>query len=130
MVYSIRQDAEKSIQFYQNVRGKPHDYELIQSEMEKLRNTIGVNTDDKEESSFKWSDLMSNPARNAFMIGIVLASINQFCGCFAMLNYTASIFKESGSAMSPNTSAIVVAIIQLFGSYVATYLVDRAGRKV
>lgn len=32
--------------------------------------------------------------------------------------------------MSPNMSAIVVGVIQLVGSYVATNLVDRAGRKV
>lgn len=49
---------------------------------------------------------------------------------FTMQNYTASIFEESGSNMSPNMSAIVVGVIQLIGSYAATNLVDRAGRKV
>lgn len=64
------------------------------------------------------------------IIGMVLASLNQLCGCFAMLQYTASIFKDAGSNMSPNMSAIVVGVIQLFGSYAPTYLVERAGRKV
>lgn len=45
-------------------------------------------------------------------------------------SYTANIFAEAGSTMSPNMSAIVVGVIQLFGSYAATNLVDRAGRKV
>ncbi len=64
------------------------------------------------------------------MIGVVLVWLNQFCGCFAMLNYTASIFAESGSNLTPNMSAIIVGIIQLIGAYMSTFLVDRAGRKV
>lgn len=47
-----------------------------------------------------------------------------------MLNYTALIFRESGSTISPNFSAIIVGIIQLLGTYVATFSVDRCGRKV
>lgn len=47
-----------------------------------------------------------------------------------MINYTATIFKESGSALSPNMSAIIVGIIQLAGSCVSSFLVDRAGRKI
>lgn len=47
-----------------------------------------------------------------------------------MLNYTATIFKESGSNLTPNMSAIIVGAIQLLGSYMSTLLVERAGRKV
>lgn len=47
-----------------------------------------------------------------------------------MINYTATIFAESGSEISPKLSAIVVAAIQLVGTLVATQLVDRVGRKV
>lgn len=47
-----------------------------------------------------------------------------------MVNYTATIFAESGSSLSPNMAAIVVAVIQLAGSYFSTLLVERAGRKV
>lgn len=47
-----------------------------------------------------------------------------------MINYTATIFAESGSSMTPNMSAIIVGIIQCIGAYCATVLVDKAGRKV
>lgn len=47
-----------------------------------------------------------------------------------MLNYTATIFAESGSSLSPNMAAIVIGVIQLAGSYCSTLLVERAGRKV
>ena len=73
---------------------------------------------------------VTTPAIKAFRICIALMALNQFCGCFAMLNYTATIFAESGSNLSPNMSAIVIGVIQIIGSYISTMLVDRAGRKV
>lgn len=57
-------------------------------------------------------------------------ALNQFCGCFAMLNFTATIFKESGSSLSPNVSSIIVGGIQIIGSLFPTLLVDRLGRKI
>lgn len=99
--------------------------------MSKLKNTVGSVTEEKtNENTFKWSDLTVAPGKKAMLIGLVLALLNQFCGCFAMLNYTAKIFEDAGSSMSPNTAAIVVGIIQIIGSYMPTLLVDRAGRKV
>lgn len=103
-------------------------------ELNKLQSTLGDadKTESKanEKKSFKWSDLTTRPGSKAMTIGIVLALLNQLCGCFAMLQYTATIFEEAGSAMHPNVCAIVVGVIQVFGSYAATVLVDRAGRKV
>lgn len=64
------------------------------------------------------------------LIGMVLMAINQLCGCFAMLNYTASIFAESGSSLSPNVSSIIVGAIQMCGCYLSTVLVERSGRKI
>lgn len=104
---------------------------MLQIEMNKLRCSFGSSkTEACSKNSLKWSDLTTGLGRKALTIGIVLAALNQFCGCFAMLNYTANIFKEAGSNMSPNLAAILVGVIQLVGSYAATVLVDRAGRKV
>lgn len=64
------------------------------------------------------------------MIGVGLVALNQFCGCFAMVNYTATIFQEAGSDLTPNMAAIVIGAIQLVGAYFSTVLVERAGRKV
>ena len=76
-------------------------------------------------------DVSATPAaKKALTIGIALIMLNQLCGCFAMLNYTASIFSESGSNLTPNMAAIVVGLIQLLGACFSTMLVDRAGRKV
>lgn len=64
------------------------------------------------------------------MIGLALIFMHEFCGVFTMLNYTATIFRESGSTISPKFSAIIVGLIQLMGTYCATFLVDRLGRKI
>ena len=56
-------------------------------------------------------------------------ALNQFCGCFAMLNFTAMIFNESGSTLSPNVSSIIVGAIQIVGAFMCTFLVEKAGRK-
>lgn len=111
------------------MRRNTKDFRTLQLEINKLKNSIGGKIE-IGTNSLKWSDLATGPGRKAMTIGIVLVLINQFCGCFEMLNYTASIFKDAGSTMTPNMSAIIVAAIQLLGSYVATNLVDRAGRKV
>lgn len=57
-------------------------------------------------------------------------ALNQFCGVFAMMNFTATIFAESGSNLSPNLSAIIVGGIQIIGSMFPPLLVDRIGRKM
>lgn len=122
------QEAEKSIRFYQNLSGNDDDdFELLQIEMSKLQSNLA---DVEKEKSFKFSDLTTQTARMAIMIGVVLSALNQLCGCFAMLNYTANVFKAAGSNLTPNESAIVVGVISLLGSYLSTNLVDRIGRKI
>lgn len=62
---------------------------------------------------------LSSGARKGLIIGIVIICVSQLSGIFPLIIYTATIFKESGSNLSPNISAIVVAAIQLIGSYVS-----------
>lgn len=68
--------------------------------------------------------------RKALFIGIVLITLNEFSGVFPMIHYTATIFEESGSNLTPNVSAICVGVLQIIGTYMSTILVDRIGRKV
>lgn len=72
----------------------------------------------------------SQVSRKAISIGFALILLHELCGCFVLISFTATIFAESGSDVSPNLSAIIVGFIQLLGTLVSTKLVDRAGRKV
>lgn len=47
-----------------------------------------------------------------------------------MLMYTNAIFKEAGSSLSPNASAIVIAMTQWGANCVTIAIVEKAGRKV
>lgn len=123
------QKAEKSTRFYQNIRSQSS--ELLQIEMKILENTVNEKkTKNDNENVNKWSELLSRRGRKAMTIGLVVSALNQLSGCVAMLSYTATIFKEAGSALSPNESAIIVGTIQFIGTCALVFFVDRAGRKV
>lgn len=99
----------KSLQFYRNMRGKDKNDKVIQLELNKLRSAINaVNSERPDENMFKWSNFKTRTTQKAFIIGIVLVSLNQFSGVATMLNYTANIFEEAGSSLSPNISTIIV----------------------
>lgn len=85
---------------------------------------------DDESSKFSMKDLKTKHARKVLAIGIVLMAMNQFCGVFAMMNFTATIFNESGSNLSSNFSSIIVGCVQILGAVLCTFLVERAGRKI
>lgn len=68
-------------------------------------------------------------ATKAILIGVSMTAINLFSGTFAMVNYTAIIFKESGSTIDSQDSSIIVAVIEVLGVACSLLLVDRIGRK-
>lgn len=63
------------------------------------------------------------------LTGIGLTFLNLFSGTLAMISYTTMVFKESGSTVDPNISAIVVGVIQVVSVYISSLLIDRLGRK-
>lgn len=124
------QEAENSLRFYQNIR-PTDDPKRLELEINKLKTTLAdVQPESGNERSFNWSDFTTKIAQKAIIIGVVLVVMNQFTGVVAMLSYTAYIFEEAGSSLSPNMSALVIGVIQVVGNVIATILVDRSGRKV
>ncbi|XP_037711176.1 facilitated trehalose transporter Tret1 [Drosophila subpulchrella] len=129
-------EAEHSLRYYRNIKANPAKElsEELQLELQKLKTTEKPSGDAdaevNEASGVTWADFAEGKTRKAFLIGLGLISFNQLCGCFAMLNYTAVIFEQSGSSLPPTMAAIVVGLIQLVGTYASTVLVDRLGRKI
>lgn len=123
------QEAEKSIRFYRSI--PKNDEESIQTEIERLKCAIGALTSKKnDDRRMKWSDFTTKPGSRAVIIGLVLVTISQLTGFTAMLAYTATIFDASGSALSPNTSAMIVGALKLCGTIIVFFLIDRIGRRV
>lgn len=97
--------------------------------MNKLK--VSIETSEKsEKNSFSWSDFKTNPGKRALIIGLGLSLLNPLSGVSTLLCFASNVFEDSGSTLSPNASAIVVAGILIVGSIIAGNLVDRAGRRV
>jgi facilitated trehalose transporter len=62
--------------------------------------------------------------------GFLLLFIADFCGAYALMIYSTLIFNEIGSSLSPHASALVLYVWQIVGSFLATLLIDRVGRKI
>lgn len=63
------------------------------------------------------------------VIGIVLCVLCQGCGAFTIICYAATIFQGTGAKMDPSISGIILGVVQIFGTYVSTILVDNVGRR-
>uniref|UniRef100_A0A182YRN8 Major facilitator superfamily (MFS) profile domain-containing protein n=1 Tax=Anopheles stephensi TaxID=30069 RepID=A0A182YRN8_ANOST len=123
-------DAESSLKYLRGYTSTPDHLEMLRSEMDALLVQVSGEKDSTEQHSISLADFAPPSARKALLIGLVLVSLNQLSGCFALINYTAQIFADSGSDLDPNMAAIVVGAIQIIGSYGSTLIVDRCQRKV
>lgn len=121
------QEAKKSIRYYRHVRGDHDNCKTIQLEIDRLKRLIGET--EASKSSFEWSDLLRNPNKKAMIIAAFLPLLCEFGGTISLISYSATIFQESGSFMSPNNSSIIIGVIKLIGTITAPLFVERAGRK-
>lgn len=55
--------------------------------------------------------------------------MNAFSGLTLLLNYASKIFQDSGSDIDPIMSSILLMIVQLIGACIATFFVDKYGRR-
>lgn len=81
-------------------------------------------------SQLKLSDFCEPATKRGILIGIVLMISACFTGVLVLVSYYETIFRMAGGTLSPEMSSIIVACIQLTGSYVATMTVEKAGRKI
>lgn len=113
-----RDEAERSMLWY---RGG----DIVQAEKEFTR----LQGRSKKKIGYK-TLLESKGTIRAMLIGFGFIFGQQFCGILAILTYTVTIFKESGSTFAPYLSAIIVGALQCTSSLMSSLLVDKAGRKI
>ncbi|XP_014482808.1 PREDICTED: facilitated trehalose transporter Tret1-2 homolog [Dinoponera quadriceps] len=126
-VYLVRQnrirEAARSLKWLKDGDGLVAERTLsyIQANMKQA---------DTATRSVKLSDLFRDRATIKGLIIVTgLFICQQFCGIFAMITYTETIFEASGSSLSPNAASVVIGTIQLFGACLASSLMERAGRR-
>lgn len=110
-------EAEKSLQFYRNDK----NYQISQWTYSDEKKERKVNSIRKE--------LKSKSIRKALLIGTVMVIFNEFNGVFILTAFSGIIFRDTGSAISPNLSSLIPCVLNLVGSMLSTALVDRLGRK-
>nr|XP_045597471.1 facilitated trehalose transporter Tret1-2 homolog [Procambarus clarkii] len=105
-------------------RGKHHN---ISEELEKLQS---FHQETQERGPVSLRDLSEPKNYRPFMICLSLLLFSQFCGMTPVVFNMATVFKDSGVALSANVSAQVVGWVQVVGTAAASVLMDKAGRKV
>ncbi|XP_013144751.1 PREDICTED: facilitated trehalose transporter Tret1-like [Papilio polytes] len=113
------------------LRSLPHTDKTISEEVDRL-----IIEQTTSELKFSPRLLFSDKtAVKAFWVALIVNLTREFCGCIAVLVYASHIFAEAGKdpdtsiALSPNKQSILLAAVQIIGSFLACQLVDRAGRK-
>ena len=74
--------------------------------------------------------LQTRSTRKGLTISLLLVANLQLSAPLAIFSYTATIFKDAGSDLSPDMCSIIVGIIQILAALLATVLLDRAGRRL
>ncbi|XP_069988510.1 facilitated trehalose transporter Tret1 [Penaeus vannamei] len=64
------------------------------------------------------------------LVSLGLMFFQQLCGINAILFNANTVFQDSGSRMGRDASSVVVAATQVLGTLLASFLMDRTGRKV
>lgn len=116
---------EKARVSLQWLRGKSSD---VSVEYEDVQKTIIENQKQGNHSMLK--DLFSPACLKPLLILIGLMFFQQMSGINAVIFYAAGIFEAAGTTMDKNLCSIIIAIVNFLSSFLATALIDRAGRKI
>lgn len=115
------EDAIKSLKW---LRGADYDY---QSELSELQ------TEHNERQSAQVSLLgafMRRASLKAFGISMGLMFFQQASGINAVIFYTGFIFKAANTGIDPSVATIIVGVMQVIATFVASMVVDKLGRRI
>ncbi|XP_072948105.1 facilitated trehalose transporter Tret1-like [Epargyreus clarus] len=78
--------------------------------------------------------LQDKPTFKAFIITLVIKITQQFDGYLIVLIYASFVFEKASESislkLSPNKQVMMIGLVQLLGSIVATCIVEKTGRKL
>lgn len=110
---------EEAFDTLEKVNGKERAMEVVDEIREALSQETG-----------NVKDLFSPGLRMAVIVGVVLALFSQITGINAIIYYAPEIFKSIGFASeSALLSTVLIGSINTLFTFVALWLIDRAGRK-
>ena len=78
----------------------------------------------------RWSELFTSGYFRALIIGILLAVFGQFSGINAIMYFAPEILKSGGAGLdSAFRQTVIIGVFNVLFTFVAIWLVDKAGRK-
>jgi Na+/melibiose symporter-like transporter len=113
---------EEAVQALRRLRGRTADLkaelnDLIVEEEHRLSQNFG-------------KALKRTSSRKAMMICFGLMIFQQLSGINAVIFYTTTIFRDAKIELKPEFATIIIGVIQVLATFVATMTVDRVGRRV
>uniref|UniRef100_A0A182JVW4 Major facilitator superfamily (MFS) profile domain-containing protein n=1 Tax=Anopheles christyi TaxID=43041 RepID=A0A182JVW4_9DIPT len=129
----VKKKKEKAIKALRFYRGEEAESETSQftAEVARFKDIHNVGTLKKKDSNqIHIKDFLTRSHWKPILICVIVIMFPAGSGSIPLITYTAKIFQESHSNLSPAMSSIVVATLQLIGSYVSTMTVEKAGRRV
>lgn len=117
----LRQDeARRSLQWF---RGNYYD---VEPELMEKKQVL----DKMEAERVPFTQAFTTPsAKRGLVIGLGVMFFQQFSGINAVIFYASSIFRDAGSDMDANLSTIIVGVVMVIMTWVASMVIDRAGRR-
>ncbi|XP_035783800.1 facilitated trehalose transporter Tret1-like [Anopheles albimanus] len=129
----VKKKKEKAIRALRFYRGEDAESETSQftAEVARFKDIHNEGTPKKKDSNqIHIKDFLTRSRWKPILICVVVILFPAGSGSIPLITYTANIFAEAHSNLSPAMSSIVVATLQLIGSYVSTMMVEKAGRRV
>ena len=85
---------------------------------------------DKALGEAKWTDILKPSFRFIMALGLVVGILQQITGINAIYFYATSIFKQTGIGTDAAfSSGILLSSVTVIFTFIAMYLIDRAGRR-
>ncbi|GBP24964.1 Solute carrier family 2, facilitated glucose transporter member 8 [Eumeta japonica] len=132
--YLIRQGkTEQTVRTLAWLRCRRESDPAIAREMDLMKKEL---EQDEENQQFALKSILKDKILfRAFKITMVLCLAREVCGTIPVLNFASDIFRmasDGGSALplTPNQQAIMLGLVQVTGSALASSVVEKAGRKV
>ena len=85
------------------------------------------NTDVDEK--VQWGEFLRPELYRPLTVAILIMMFQQMTGINVVMFYTVSIFQSAGYKENGEMATVIIGIVQVFGTIVACFLMDRSGRR-
>ncbi|KAL0812016.1 hypothetical protein ABMA28_009410 [Loxostege sticticalis] len=114
------------------LRGVPTVDRALEQEIDGF---VRVEKQTKADTKSVWGIILRDqPTRKAFIITLIIKITQQFDGYLIVLIYAGFVFERASETislkLSPNKQVMLIGLVQLLGSTLATCIVEKTGRKL